>query len=71
MKIYRLHFYDVAGSSHGFAFFSSKAVADRRCRAWNREEEGREASVSCVEFVCSKGGVLSLLGQIASHADNG
>ena len=66
MKLYRVEYFLSAddNESQGFAWFSSRAIAERTAGT-------KKTKPLAVEFSPTKAGILALLNQYASHPDNG
>ena len=69
MKIYRVSYRDVFDEHQGYDYFANKADA-KKADASNKEN-GMRDDIEEIEISLTKKGVLSLLKQWASHADNG
>jgi hypothetical protein len=71
--IYRVHFYDEADGSQGFAYHTNRRDADRVLAAWKADAPDMRtaAAVEAIETPRNKAGWLALLRQFGSHADNG
>lgn len=72
MKFYRLHTYCEGGNSNGFAWFTTRADAERAKRedvAVSPEEE--PGAIDVIEVTPTKAGILDALCRYASHPDNG
>lgn len=77
-KVYRLAKYTDGGTSAGFEFFSSKQEAERERRKHDAERTDEDkrlglglGNVDVIEYEATRAGILRLLNQYASHADNG
>lgn len=73
--IYRVHYNDSADGSQGFGYFSALREAEKALREWRRdapETRGPEAAdIDKRPAPRTKGEVLDMLHQWATHADNG
>ncbi len=72
MRIYRNE-YKVDGESQGFEFYTTKAAAGAARTVFERQNA--QYDCECIQMHTdvdlTRGGVLSLLRNWASHADNG
>lgn len=75
MIIYRVAFYTQQDSSQGFEFHSSKVEAQKALNKFRKEQgDDYDEERSCVDPIITKitkGEMLDLLNQFASHPDNG
>jgi hypothetical protein len=75
MKIYRVHKYTHSDSSDGFEFYKSKAQAKKALAVFKRiTGDDFDEQLSGIEFIkveMSANGIVELLRQVASKAQNG
>jgi hypothetical protein len=74
--IYRVHFYDDAEGSAGFAFVSSRHEAERRRRSWMAENPDTRSStvmnsIDSAATPHTRADVIALLRRWGSHEQNG
>lgn len=77
-KVYRVARQTDGGVSAGYEFYATKREAKRAVRENNaaRSDHDKRGGLSLstfdvVEFKATRAGILALLNDVASHADNG
>jgi hypothetical protein len=74
--VYRIHFLDEGGESHGFRFYPTRRDADAASRKWLSQAPGpgssdAEATVEKMEIPSIKHMLIAWLNENADHPDNG
>jgi hypothetical protein len=70
-QVYRNHYRDGHGESQGYEYFSARRDAERAERKFLRDDPGGAVEREELVFPLTKGGVIDMMNQYASHADNG
>lgn len=71
--VYRVHLYDDADGSAGYAYFGSRRAAYARLIEWRNEAPGSRmtADIKAEPTPASKAGWLDLMERWGGHPDNG